>query len=133
MTRDEYLDELGNLIRDLQTTPGRLDQSAATSSFDSWIKQYRPDENSPNTTISYYTKGSVIAFVLDAHIRSLTNGAKSLDDVLRLGFQRFSGDKGFTQDEFRRIAGEVAGSDLSAWFAQHADSVDEVDYAKAFE
>jgi len=132
-TRDEYLDELGNLIRDLQTTPGRQVQSATTSSFDTWIKQYRPDENSPNTAISYYTKGAVIGFVLDAHIRSLTNGAKSLDDVMRLGFQRFSGPKGFTQDDFRKVASEVAGTDLTAWFAKLADSTDEVDYTAAFE
>ncbi len=132
-TRDEYLDELSNLIRSLQTTPGRTNQSATASSFDSWIKQYRPDENSPNTSISYYTKGAVIAFVLDAKIRTLTRSARSLDDVLRLGYQRFSGERGFTQDDFRKVASEVAGADLTAWFATHADTVDEVDYAEAFD
>ena len=132
-TRDEYLEELGNLIRDLQTTPGRLNQSATASSFDAWIKQYRPDENSPNTAISYYTKGAVIAFVLDAKVRALTDGARSLDDVLRRGYQRFSGATGFTQDDFRRVASEVAGADLTAWFATHADTIDEVDYAPAFD
>ena len=54
-------DSLSDLIHSLQTTPGRLVQSAEAASFDAWIKQYRPDENSPNVSISYYTKGAVIA------------------------------------------------------------------------
>ena len=132
-SRDEYLEELSNVIRDLQTTPGRQVQSATTSSFDTWIKQYRPDENSPNTAISYYTKGAVVGFVLDAHIRALTSGAKSLDDVLRLGFQRFSGPRGFTQADFRKTASEVAGTDLTAWFAKHADTTDDIDYTPALD
>ena len=73
-TRDEYLEELGNLIRDLQTTPGRLNQSATASSFDAWIKQYRPDENSPNTTISYYTKGAVVGLLRVADDRHAEDG-----------------------------------------------------------
>jgi len=71
-TRDEYLEDLSNTIELLQTTPGRLVQSAEMASFDAWIKFYRPDENSNNTSISYYTKGTVIAFLLDAKIRAAT-------------------------------------------------------------
>lgn len=130
-TREEYLDQLSNGIRDLQTTPGRLVQSAAQSSYDAWIKLYRPDENSPNSTISYYTKGGVIGFLLDARIRAATGGAKSLDDVMRLAYQRHSGERGFTTEEFRRAASEVAGTDVSAWFARAADSTDELDYDEA--
>src|SRR5678816_789481 len=72
LARDEYLDDLSNTIELLQTTPGRLVQSVEMASFDAWIKYYRPDENSNNTSISYYTKGTVIAFLLDAKIRAAT-------------------------------------------------------------
>jgi predicted metalloprotease with PDZ domain len=65
-TRDEFLEALSEKIDALQTTPGRLVQSVAQASYDAWIKLYRPDENTPNTSISYYTKGAVIAFLLDA-------------------------------------------------------------------
>ena len=60
----------------MQTTPGRLVDLRRMASFDTWIKQYRPDENTPNTTINYYPKGAVIAFLLDARIRRATNGSQ---------------------------------------------------------
>jgi predicted metalloprotease with PDZ domain len=64
---DEYLAQLSGAIRMLQATPGRLTQTAEMASFDAWIKQYRSDENSVNSGISYYTKGNVLGFLLDAH------------------------------------------------------------------
>ena len=66
-------------------------QPVDLASFDAWIKYYRPDENSPNASVSYYTKGAVLAFLLDAKIRRATAGAKSLDDVMRAAFQKYSG------------------------------------------
>ena len=71
-TRVEYLDALSNKIEEVQTTPGRPVQSAELASLDAWIKYYRPDENSPNSSVSYYTKGAVLGFVLDAKIRKAT-------------------------------------------------------------
>ena len=132
-SRDECLHALSTAIRALQSTPGRLVQPVETASFDAWIKQYRPDENSINTSISYYTKGSVLGFVLDARIRSATKGAKSLDDVMKLAFARFSGDRGFTPEDFRKTASEVAGTDLSAWFRAALESTEEIDYRPALE
>jgi predicted metalloprotease with PDZ domain len=129
---DEYLRELSNLVRGLQTTPGRAVQSASQASYDAWIRQYRPDENSPNVSISYYTKGAVVAFLLDARIRQATGGARSLDDLMRLAFSRFSGARGFTTAEFRKAAGEVAGVDLGPWFAHAVDGTGELDYGEAF-
>ena len=73
-TRAEYLDALSNQIQSLQTTPGRLEQSVEAASYDASIKYYRTDENSPNTSISYYVKGAVIGFLLDANVRRLTAG-----------------------------------------------------------
>lgn len=128
---EEYLNDLSTLIRGLQTTPGRLEQSAAASSYDTWIRQYRPDENSPNVAISYYTKGGVVGFLLDAKIRTSTAGRKTLDDVMRLAYGRYSGAKGYTTEDFRKTASEVAGVDLTAWFAQVADSTAELDYSEA--
>ena len=108
-SESEYLDELSNKIEELQTTPGRGVQSVELASFDAWIKYYRPDENSTNASISYYTKGAVIAFLLDAKIRKATGGARSLDDVMRAAYQKFSGARGYTPEEFRAVAEQVAG------------------------
>jgi predicted metalloprotease with PDZ domain len=128
-----YLAQLSDDIRSLQTTAGRLTQTVEMASFDAWIKYYRSDENSLNSSISYYTKGAVLGFVLDARIRAATNGARSLDDLMRAAFARFSGPRGFTAQEFRQTATEVAGSDLGGWFARALETTEEVDYAPALD
>jgi predicted metalloprotease with PDZ domain len=132
-TRDEYLETLGTTIQNLQTTPGRLVRSVEEASFDAWIKEYRPDENTGNTSISYYTKGEVIGFLLDAKIRKATGGARSLDDVMRLAYERYSGARGYSPAEFREVARDVAGVDLSAWFARALDTTEELDYTEALD
>jgi len=132
-TRDEYLEDLSNTIELLQTTPGRLVQSAEMASFDAWIKYYRPDENSNNTSISYYTKGTVIAFLLDAKIRKATGGAKSLDDVMRAAYQKFAGPKGYTPEEFRAVAEQVAGTNLKPFWESAVESTAELDYSEALD
>lgn len=132
-TQAEYLDALSNQIEELQTTPGRLVQSVDQASFDAWIKYYRPDENSPNVSVSYYTKGAVLAFLLDAKIRKATAGAKSLDHVMRAAFQKYSGGRGFTPAEFRTVAEEVAGISLREFWDSAVADTTELDYAEALE
>jgi len=132
-SEDELLAVLSGAIRELQTTPGRLVESLSLSSFDTWIKYYRPDENSANTAISYYTKGAVAGFLLDARVRAATGGAKSLDDVMRLALAHNPVGAGYTPAAFRAAASEAAGSDLSGWFARVFDSTGELDYREALD
>jgi len=136
-TRDEYLGALSEQIRRLQATPGRLEQSAELASYDAWIKYYRPDENSTNTSISYYVKGAVVGFVLDARLRRMTAGAKSLDDVMRLMYARFSGERGFSSEDFRAAVASVAGpahaQEIRRWLESALATTRELDYAEAVE
>ena len=132
-TEEEYLGDLSNQIEDVQTSPGRLVQPVAQASFDAWIKYYRPDENSVNTSISYYTKGAVLGFLLDVKIRKATGGAKSLDDVMRAAFQKFSGTRGFTPEEFRATAEQVAGISLKTFWDTAVEGTAELDYSEALE
>lgn len=132
-TREEYLEALSEKIESLQTTPGRLVQSAAQASFDAWIKLYRPDENTPNTSVSYYTKGAVIAFLLDALIRHGSRGTRSLDDVMRAAYQEFSGPRGFTVQQFRGLLEDAAGRSLSKLWADAIDGTAELKYAEALD
>ncbi|MCA1586726.1 MAG: PDZ domain-containing protein [Acidobacteria bacterium] len=120
-----------NQIESVQNTPGRLVTPVAMASFDTWIKQYRPDENTANTSINYYPKGAVIAFLLDAKIRAATNGRKSLDDGMQLAYQRYAGDKGYTLEQFYKVMSEVAGRDLTPWFHQVIETTDELDYTES--
>lgn len=130
-TREEFLEALSGQIEALQTTPGRLVQPVADASYDAWIKYYRRNENSANTTISYYTKGAVIGFLLDARVREATGGRRSLDDVLKAAYGRYSGEHGFQPGEFEAVASEVAGVDLDDWFDRAIRSTDELDYEPA--
>ena len=131
ISQASYLKRLSKSIEKLQTNPGRNVQSLAESSFDTWIKFYRPDENSGNSRVSYYVKGCIVGFLLDAKIREVTNNAKNLDDVMRVLYQRHSGPKGFSETEFASIVSEVAGADMTGWLAQHVETADELDYQQA--
>jgi len=132
-TEVEYLDALSNKIEEVQTTPGRTVQSAELASQDAWIKYYRPDENSPNSSVSYYSKGAVLGFALDAKIRKATAGAKTLDDVMRAAYQKFAGSRGYTPDEFRAVAEQVAGASLGSFWDAAIEGTAEIDYAEALE
>jgi predicted metalloprotease with PDZ domain len=131
LTRDEFLATLSSVVADLQSTPGRLLQSVELASYDAWIRYYRPDENSPNVSISYYVKGQVLGFLLDARIRRLTNGARSLDDVMRAAYARYSGARGFTPDQFRQVAEQVAGASLTDFWSAWISGTRELDYTDA--
>jgi predicted metalloprotease with PDZ domain len=76
-----YLKLLARTFNSVAATPGQAVQSVAQASMDAWVKYYRPDENSPNATVSYYTKGSLIALLLDVRLRAA--GAGTLDDLMR--------------------------------------------------
>ena len=132
-TREEFLDSLSSQIEQVQTIPGRLVTPVNMASFDAWIKQYRPDENLANVSINYYPKGAVIAFLLDAKIRKGTNGTRTLDTGMQWAMQRYSGDKGYTPEQFYAVMSEAAGTDLKAWFASVAESTDELDYTEALD
>ncbi len=130
-SRDEYFKKLSKDVEALQTTPGRMVQPLEESSFDAWIKYYRRDENTVNTGISYYTKGSIVSFLLDARIRQATAGRRSFDDVLRLAWKRYSGERGFERDELRAAVSEVTGSDQDAWLTRALETTEELDYEPA--
>lgn len=132
-TVDEYLDMLSTKIGRVQRTPGRARQSLERASYDAWIKYYRPDENSINTAMSYYDKGAVVSWLLDARIRAATNDKKTLDDVMRAAYARFSGERGFRTEAFYALCSEIAGVDLGPWFAAHTAGTGELDYGPALE
>ena len=78
-------------------------------------------------------KGAVVAFLLDAKIRRATNGKKSLDDVMRLAYERYSGPRGFTAEQFQAVAQEVAGHRPRGLVPQGPQTTEELDYAEALD
>ncbi len=83
LSQAQYLEALGRTMSTVMQRSARLKQSLAESSFDAWIKYYRQDENAPNSVVSYYEKGSLVALALDLAIRHQSSGRRSLDDVMR--------------------------------------------------
>ena len=108
-------------------------QPLEAASFDAWIKLYRPDENTPNTAISYYTKGAVVGFLLDAKIRSATGGAKSLDDVMRLAYTAILGRTRVHARGVPRRGARGRRASISAWFTKVLETTEELEYAEALD
>jgi predicted metalloprotease with PDZ domain len=127
ISRDSYLELLGQTITRVLRGSGRLKQPVADSSFDAWTKFYKQDDNAPNSVVSYYTKGCLIALALDLTLR--TAGTASLDDVMRTLWQRH-GVQGVTDEGLERLIGEVAGIDLSDFFSQALRGTDDLPLAE---
>ncbi len=120
ITVEQYLEILGRSLTQLYRTAGRRHQTLEEASFDAWIKFYRPDENSPNATISYYLKGALVALALDLELRSRTAGTCSLDAVMRTLWQEYGSDDapGLPDGQFERLAASLSGLDLEPFFRQ---------------
>ncbi len=118
VTAKSFLDKVLDDWARLQATPGRARQSLEQSSFDAWIKLYKPDESNLNTTVSYYLKGGLAMLALDLEIRRRTEGARSLDDVLRVLWTRYGAPRIPHPDDLQPIFEEATGLSLDDVFAR---------------
>jgi predicted metalloprotease with PDZ domain len=125
----EYLEGLAKRIQDYRNTPGRLQMSAEEASFNTWIKEYRPDENSVNSQISYYDKGEMLGLLLDLEIRRRSNNAKSLDDVMRYLYHEFyEKDRNYTPADFQKACELMASVSLEDFFARFVRGREELPF-----
>ncbi len=116
----DYFDKLADELHKIETTPGAAVQSLEEASFDAWIKFYRPDENSANSSVSYYLKGGAVVLLADLEIRARTEGRRSFDDVMRHLWQHYGQvGKGFADDALQGEIESAAGVDLSALFDRY--------------
>jgi predicted metalloprotease with PDZ domain len=117
-----YLKLLTKTINQVLQTPGRAVQSVAQASFDAWVKYYRPDENTANATVSYYTKGALVALGLDLTLRH--EGKTSLDAVMRALWQHCHGGP-MTEDDLSSVLAELSGrsfaKEIKRWVHGTAD------------
>jgi predicted metalloprotease with PDZ domain len=131
---NDFLSLIARAIQVLQNTPGRLVQSAEESSFDSWIKYFRQDENSVNSQISYYLKGALLGLLLDLEIRKRSSGEKSLDDVMRyLYAEYFKKNRNYGPVDFQKACELMAGGSLEEFFSRFVRAKEELDYNGALE
>jgi predicted metalloprotease with PDZ domain len=116
-----YLKRLAKTIALVAQTPGRKVQSVAQSSFDAWVKYYRQDENTPNATVSYYTKGSLVALCLDLALRA---EGGTLEAVMRGLWKRCAAGPMCEADllaELQAQTGRSWDEEIRAWVHTTAD------------
>jgi len=117
---EDYLAAVARNIATMRNAPGRFRLSLAESSFDAWIRLYRPDENTRNSSQNYYGNGAIAAMCLDLLLRRSSDGASCLDDVLRDLFRRsYGAGRGYTLADVHAAVESVLGPDgvraLDAW------------------
>lgn len=111
-----YLNLVAKTVNGVAATPGRRVQSVAQASYDAWVKYYRSDENTPNATVSYYTKGSLVAMALDLTLRRERRG--TLDDVMKALWRTHRGGPIEERDiaaALREVGGRSYAKELAAW------------------
>ncbi|BAY94222.1 MULTISPECIES: M61 family metallopeptidase [unclassified Tolypothrix] len=129
-----YLNHLSKEITRFLTTPGRKIQPLSESSFDAWIKLYRPDANSGNSQISYYLKGAMVTLLLDLLIRAKHRNQRSLDDIMRQMWQQFGqAEIGFTPEQLQSVIESVADIDLGDFFKRYLDGTEELPFNEYLE
>ncbi|GGK70380.1 peptidase M61 [Rufibacter glacialis] len=129
-SEQEHLEKIASSITSVENTPGNKVVSAAQSSFDAWIKQYRPDENSYNTHLSYYSKGALLGMLLDMEILKATNGTKTLDDAMKAMYDLYykKKNRGFTEKEFQEGIEKFTGRSMDDFFSRYVYGVETPDY-----
>ncbi len=121
-----YLKLITKTINQVLQTPGRAVQTVAQASFDAWVKYYRQDENTPNATVSYYTKGSLVALCLDLALRR--EGKTTLDAVMRALWARTAGGP-MAEADLRAVLEQLAGRSFDSELAQWVHSTSELPLA----
>lgn len=133
-SQETFLNKLMSSINYVEGSIGSRVQPVAHASFDAWIKAYRPTENSANTSMTYYSRGSVLGAVLDAKIISNTQGKKCLDDFMKTLYSVYYVrlNRGFTEAEFKKELSDFMGQDMSDFFARYVDGTEVIPYASIF-
>jgi len=127
MEPTRYLQMLSEQISKYINTPGRLRQTVEEASFEAWIKFYKPDEYSPNLSVSYYQKGSLIALCLDLLLRHHSKNGSSLDTVMKVLWRDF-GRKGIGLPEgaITQVIEQATGYPIAAELAQWISTTEEL-------
>lgn len=134
ITTESYLELLGKLITRVHRGRGRFKQTVTESSFDTWTRFYKQDENAPNAIVSYYAKGALVALALDLTIRDMTNEEESLDDLMRLLWERHGRTGiGVPEQGIQPLAEELTGQAMDAFFNQALYSTDDLPLGELLE
>ncbi|MFO0494785.1 MAG: peptidase M61, partial [Flavobacteriia bacterium] len=130
----DYLQKLQSTVNYVEGSVGARVQPVAHASFDAWIKAYRPNENSSNTTMTYYSRGQMLAALIDVMIISKYDGKKCLDHFLQQLYNKYYKklNRGFSEKEFKVELEELLGENLDAFFAKYVNGTDIAPLSETF-
>ena len=130
----EFLTKLQSLMNYAEGSVGSRVQPVAHASFDAWIKSYRPNENSSNTSMSYYSRGCVLAAVFDAMIIEKYKGEKCLDHFMQHLYKTYyeGKNRGFTEAEFKSELAVFTGHDMDDFFKRHINGTEIIPFNDYF-
>lgn len=133
-TKDQFVAKMFSSLNYIEGSVGARVQPVSHASFDAWIKAYRPNENSSNTTQSYYSGGSIKAMMLDAMIIKKYNGEKCLDHFLQLLYAKYykAKNRGFSEEEFKAELAGFLGQNMDDFFDKYIDGTEIPDYNAIF-
>jgi predicted metalloprotease with PDZ domain len=130
----DYLQKLQGTVNYVEGSVGARVQPVAHASFDAWIKAYRPNENSSNTTMTYYSRGQMLAALIDVMIISKYDGKKCLDHFLQQLYNKYYKklNRGFSEQEFKTELEELLGENLDGFFAKYVNGTDIAPLSETF-
>ncbi|MDA9189504.1 PDZ domain-containing protein [bacterium] len=128
---EEYLDIIKEKINQYHSIAGRHFDSLEASSFNAWIKLYRPDENSKNSTVSYYLKGGLVFLSLQL---LMVKEGKSVDQLTTKLWESYKArtELGLKSDEVYEMIKEIAGDKISLEFQRMIQTTEDIDFKNLF-
>ena len=133
-SEETFLAKLQSSINYVEGTPGSRVQPVAHASFDAWVKAYRPNENSSNTSMTYYSRGSVLASVIDAMIVAESDGKKCLDHFMQQLYKTYYEGlkRGFSEAEFKQELAKFMGKNMDEFFLKYVDGTEIIPYKEFY-
>lgn len=134
-SQEDFLTKLQSSINYVEGTVGARVQPVAHASFDAWVKAYRPTENSANTSMTYYSRGSILAAIFDVMIIKQSKGKQGLDHFLKHLYVKFYKglNRGFSDVEFKAELEKFVGKDLSDFYKKYINGTEILPYAEIFD
>ena len=127
--RKRYFELISDMIHDIESLPGALETSLADSSFDTWIRLYKPSPDDLNSYISYYLKGNAAGLLLNINMIASTSGSVTIDSLMKALYDRFRRDgKGITEKDIINVANDLTSADFRDFFQKYIRGTDKVDF-----
>ena len=123
INQESYVTLLKAQIERYLQNPGRTVQTVAESSFDAWVKFYRPDENTNNAGTSYYNKGCLVALCLDLGLRLR---GSSLDALMRKLYENAQQGIQVSERTIFDLCRELTGQDWAEQINHLINTTDEL-------